>query len=248
MVRLIEYGTCSDKIPLFAFPGIDGSIGSIEPIVRELSGNRQVVVLDYTGENNPTLEKLTAEMAEAIKRRGSGHIDVLGQSIGTVLAAQIAGIRGLPVRRIVLMCTFTRLRWGWLRVVNFLLRITPGWLYRLTTRPMMTIACGPVGDGRNHPFFEASRNSNKEGVIRRTSWEINRNFGNDLATINSPCLILMGAKDRFIPNIRKELEALDDVLKGRRAKMIAVPNAGHVFLSSSAITFAVTQIEGFLAE
>ena len=230
MIRLREFGRPHNKTSLFAIPGIDGSIGSIEPIVNLIARHRQVVVVDYSAEDNLTLEALATEIAEHIRSRDVGAIDIIGQSIGSVLAAHVASMHQLSVRKVILSCTFTKLRWRVLRLSNVFLRVTPGWIYRMTTRPTMTLVCGPVGDGTNHPFFEASKNSDKAGVIKRTSWQINRDFGDDLVKIDSPCLILMGAKDRFVPNAEKEVEKLQKLFMGSPIRIVPIPEAGHVRL------------------
>ena len=109
----------------------------------------------------------------------------------------------------------------------------------------MAVVCGPVGDGIKHPFFEASKNSLKAGVIKRTTWEINRDFAEDLIKMEVPCLFLMGEKDRFVPNAKKELERLTRLFADRPAKIVSIPRAGHVLLPSAAISFSISQIEDF---
>ena len=64
MIRIIEIGQKSDKTPLIAIPGIDGSIGSIERIVNKVAENRRVIVIDYSEENNITLEALAKPIAK----------------------------------------------------------------------------------------------------------------------------------------------------------------------------------------
>ncbi len=246
MIQLIRRGRTTAIPPLLALPGIDGSIGSIAPLVEKLSERREVIVVDYAAENHPTLEALAAEIATVVKTEIPGPIDVAGQSIGTILAAQLASSHGLPVRKVVLICTFTRLNWSKLRLSIWMMRLTPSWLYRLTSPLIMKMVCGPVGDGKHHPFFLASRHSDKKAVMKRTAWQINRDFSADLAKIQSPLLILMGEKDRFVPNAQREIEKLRRLFAGRPAQVISIPNAGHVLLPSVAIAFAVSQIEAFL--
>jgi len=246
MIRKIEIGQKSDSTPLIAIPGIDGSIGSIEPIVKKLAENRQVIVIDYSEENNITLEALSTEIADKIKSLKIGRIDIFGQSIGTILAAQVASLHGLDVGKVVLVGTFTKLNWNKLKFSNFILRLTPGWLYRLSSPTIMALVTGPVGDGKKHPFFEASKNSDKAGVIKRTSWEINRDFAEDLIKVDTPSLFLMGEKDRFVTSAQKEINRLKRLFADHPAKIVSIANAGHVLLPSSAISFSINQMEDFL--
>jgi pimeloyl-ACP methyl ester carboxylesterase len=226
---------------------MDGSIGSIAPLVEKFSTHREVIVVDYTAETNATLEALAAEIANAVKAEIKGPLDLYGQSIGSILAAQLASSHGLPVRKVALTCTFTRLGWTTLRLGKFLMQLAPGWLYRQTLPRLMKFACGPVGDGGRHPFFNAARHSDKKAMAKRTQWEINRDFSADLVKIRSPLLILMGEKDRSVPNAAREIEKLRRLFANHPAQVIAIPNAGHVLLSSSAIAFAIGKMEEFLA-
>ena len=247
MIRLVYYGVPTSSPTLLAIPGIDGSSGSIAPIIEHLARKRQVVLVDYSGENNQTLEALTSDIVAAVRSKLSAPLDLLGQSIGTIIVAQAATLHDLPVRRVVLIGTFTRLRWKMLRLSNLVTRITPRPLYRLTAGPLMALVCGPVGDGRDHPFFAAAKLSDPAGVVRRTAWEIGRDFSSDLSRLKQPALVLMGARDRFVPHINGEIIKLRTLFSGRKVKVVAIPHAGHVLLPSAAIVAAVAQIEGFLS-
>jgi pimeloyl-ACP methyl ester carboxylesterase len=247
MIELVRIGRPTERPSLVAVPGIDGSIGSVEPIVRALAGDRQVVVVDYTKEENPTLEALSAEIAGIVDDGVEGTIDIIGQSIGTIAAAQVAS-RHLTtrVRRTVLMCTFTDLTDWRLRVGNFSLRLTPDWLYRRMAPLTMAYVCGPVGDGDDHPFFAAARQSSRKGVMKRTAWQIGRDFSDDIAAVPQPLLVLMGARDRFVPDLQREIEKLRTLLADRPASVVSVPDGGHVLLDSGAVDTAVAEIERFL--
>ena len=246
MVRLIHLGQRSDHPPLFAVPGLDGTIGSVEPVVSRLAQRREVIVVDYSVETNPTLEALSGEIAAVVRAEGHPIIDLLGQSIGTILAAQLASAYGLPVRKVALCCTFTHPRWTMLRLTVLVLRLAPRWLYRLTSDPAMILICGPVGDGREHPAFAAARDGSQAGAARRTDWEINRDFSADLVQIQQPLLILMGEQDRFVPNAQQEVEKLRALFSNRDAQVDTIPNAGHIFLPSDAIALASDKIVHFL--
>jgi pimeloyl-ACP methyl ester carboxylesterase len=231
-----------------AIPGLDGALGSIQPIVERLARTREVLVVDFSAEQNDTLEGLSAEIARTVAAEGRGTLDILGQSIGTILAAQVATLHGLPVRRVVLVSTFTILRWRLLRLVVLLTRLSPAFVYRLTSGLTVAVSCGPVGDGRRHPIFASAKRADKRGVARRTQWEVGRDFGPDIARVDVPLLVLMGAADRFVPNAQREVRRLRDLLAGRpRARVEVIPNAGHVFLPSAAIATSADRIEAWLA-
>ena len=248
MIRFIRLGTPTHLPPLYAVPGLDGSIGTVEPVVKDLAQRREVIVVDFSAETNPTLEALATEIATQIRAEGQSAFDILGQSIGTIVAAQVATLHQLPARKVVLTCTFTILRWRLLRLVVVLLKFTPAWLYRLTAPLTIALSCGPVGDGRQHPALTAARQADKGSAARRTAWQIDRDFAVDLARIQTPLLILMGDSDRFVPNARREIARLRQVFAQRPAARVdVIPGAGHIFLPSHSIQLAVARIEEFLA-
>ena len=68
-----------------------------------------MIVVDYSAETNPTLEGLSAEIAAALTNENLTAFNLVGQSIGTIVAAHLASDYGLPVRKVALVCTFTKL-------------------------------------------------------------------------------------------------------------------------------------------
>lgn len=247
MINLIRLGQQTDRPPLYAIPGLDGTIGSVQPVVEQLARTREVIVVDYSAETNATLETLAAEIAENIRAEKRESFDVLGQSIGTILAAQVATLHNLPARKVVLTCTFTILPWTLLRFVVTVSKITPRWLYRLTSPLTIALSCGPVGDGWHHPCFAGTRQADPRVIAKRTAWQIDRDFAIDLARIQTPLLILMGDSDRFVPNARREIAKLRQLFANQpSAHVDVVPGAGHIFLPSMPIKFAVAKIDEFL--
>lgn len=247
MIRLIRLSPPNGSPPLYAIPGLDGTIGSVEPVVKRLAETREVIVVDYSGETQATLEDLAAEIAATIRAEGRPTFDLLGQSIGTILTAQVASLHNLPVRKVALMCTFTILRWRLLRLVAALTKFTPRWLYRLTSPLTIILSCGPVGDGWHHPCFEGTRNSDQRVVAKRTAWQIDRDFAIDLARIQQPLLILMGDSDRFVPDAAAEIAKLRQMFASHSdTRVDVIPGAGHIFLPSLAIRVAATKIVEFL--
>jgi pimeloyl-ACP methyl ester carboxylesterase len=246
VIQLIRLGQVSERPTLIAIPGIDGSMGSVEPIAKALAQNREVIVVDYSAEANATLEGLSAEIAALIHAEGKRVIDVLGQSIGTVMAAQVASDYGLPVRKVVLVCTFTKLNAAMLRLMVLTVRITPNWLARLSSPLSVMLLCGPVGDGWKNPAFEGARKADQAGIAKRTGWEIERDFALDLVKIKLPLLVLMGEQDRFVPNAQRELAKLRALFADRSAQIEAIPKAGHIFLPTAAVKSASEKIHTFL--
>jgi pimeloyl-ACP methyl ester carboxylesterase len=230
---------------LVVVPGIDGSIGSVQPVVERLARTREIILVDYTEESEATLNALSASIESLLRPRMSVAFDLLGQSIGTIVAARLAA-GSLPVRRVVLISTFLRLNDFKLKFSNLLAGLGPRWLYRILIRPVLAWTCGPVGDGRDHPFFARSAASDPANIVKRTAWEIGRDFRPEVRGIPQRLLILMGEKDNFVPDAAREIDELKKLLAGPDAQVIAVPEAGHVLLPTPAIDFAVVRITEFL--
>lgn len=246
MIGHHTFGSASNVPPLVVIPGIDGSIGSVQAIVEILSRTRRVVLVDYTQEAEPTLDRLCGAIAGVLRGQLSEPFDLLGQSIGSIMAAKLA-VQDLPVRRVVLISTFLRLNDLKLRFSNLLAGLSPRWLYRLLSRPVLIWQCGPVGDGNARPFLVRSAESNPSLIVKRTQWEIGTDFHDDIAGVAQPLLMLMGERDRFVPNARLEIEELRQLVTGRDARVVGVPASGHVVFPTVAIEFVVSQIEAFLA-
>lgn len=228
-------------------PGIDGSIGSIKPVAEGLAESREIVVVDYFEEDNPTLNDLVDEIYTTLKASISEPFYLGGQSIGTIAAAKLTAYE-LPIQKVALTCTFTDLDDLPLKISTFFMKLSPDWLYRLTSTPTMKYVCGPVGDGAEHPFFAASQNSDKRNIARRTKWQIGADFSSDLKKISMPLFIMMGEEDRFVPDPDKEIQKLKALFQDKEDFQIqSVPNAGHVFLPSQAIETAIESINQFLA-
>lgn len=244
-VRLRRYGPSGGATPLVAVPGIDGSVGSIAPIVEELARSRPVVVVDYSSEQNPTLEALAQEVTAAVTSAGLGPVDLMGQSIGTVVAALVAASGQVEVRRVVLVATFTRARWFALRVANLASQMTPGILYRLSVVPLMAAVCGPVGGAWRHPFFAAVRRADPVSTRRRTAWQIDRDFGPHLRAIPQPVRVVMGRRDRFVPDAGAAISTMRSMFGS--GAVVEVEGAGHVMLADSAVARTVAAIAEFTA-
>lgn len=210
-----------------------------------MARSRQVIVADYAEERNPSLEALAAKVAAAAREPfGEGELDILGQSIGTLVVAEMLRSGGLRARRVVLIGTFTRVRYGAVRVATMASAFTPRALQELMTPLLMALVCGPVRDGRRHPFFSAVRRSDPAGGRKRTLWQAGRDFTPLLRALERPTLVLLGARDRFpAPGDRDRVRGA----VGAGARVVEIPDAGHVLLPSAAVARAGEEIEGFLA-
>lgn len=244
-VRTVAHGPepTAQQPPIVVIPGIDGQPGSVQPIVDRLARKRRVLLVDYSRE----IESSLRDVADAIGDLLPDRFDLVGQSIGTWIAAEVAQRRPDAVRRVVLVAPFTRVRRVATRLSATLTRVTPTWLYRRTTPTLMAIVCGPVGDGKAHPFLDGVAESNQAGVARRTRWQVDRDASDLLGGIEQPVAAFLGRDDRFIPRRRAEFERIASIFSRPSDRVAFIDNAGQVMLPSAAIDRVAAGIEDFLA-
>jgi pimeloyl-ACP methyl ester carboxylesterase len=161
------------------------------------------------------------------------------------VAAGVAERLGDRVRRVALVSTFTRTRPIALRLSACISSFSPARLYRFVTPPLMALTCGPVGDGRQHPFLTEATRSDRRSVARRTRWQVGRNVSAELRAIRQPTLVVMGARDRFVPHRRRELHRLASIFTGPGRRLVTIESAGHVLLPSAAIQQAIDELTAF---
>jgi pimeloyl-ACP methyl ester carboxylesterase len=246
MIALTWLQRSGEGVPVVFIPGIDGSSGSVEPIAQRLAAARSVAIVDYGGENQASLEALADAIRTHLADELDRPFDLVGQSIGSILAARVAASEP-RVRKLVLCAAFTRVRNVALKISSFISRHSPPWFYRFTTYPTLALACGPVGDGWRHPLFAGAAQSHPQGVARRTLWQVGQDFSATIAMPGQPVLVLMGARDRFVPDIGRETARLRQLLARANAHVESLPGAGHVFLPSAAVARAAGRIEEFLS-
>jgi pimeloyl-ACP methyl ester carboxylesterase len=219
-VRMRAFGEAGGHPPVVAIPGIDGNAASIEPLVARLAAERRVLVADYAAEHNPSLEELAAEIAAAVSAEHGGEVDLLGQSLGALLAGEIVASGTLPVRRIALLGTGGRVRARALRALGGLSVVVP---YALQRR------AAPV-----------LRGSDPSRIRRRLQWQAGRDVASVLRRVDRPLLVVLGAHDRFGPRgggrrLRAAIEP--------HGRVVAVPARAP---AGEAIDRAAREIDAFL--
>jgi pimeloyl-ACP methyl ester carboxylesterase len=243
--RLVLHGSADGTRPVLVVPGLDGSVGTVAPLVEALARTRPVYLVDYRTERNPTLELFSAEIAALVRDAGLPPVDVVASSLGCIAAAQAVADHGVACDRLALVGPFTVLDSRRLRGARWVTALLPRRLYELAAPLLMGWICGPIGDGWRHPFFRWIRSSDPRQVVKRTGWEIDRDFSLDLKKLTQPTLVLLGAKDRFVPDVDDEAAALITALSNSESEVRLIPEAGHVLLTSGAVREAVQLIETF---
>lgn len=247
MVYLQKIGDCDSGIPIIIISGLDGSSGQVQPFLESLSAQKRAYLLNFENEENETLEELAKEMISVIIKSKIRRFDLMGQSIGSWLAALIAAELPKNTNKVILTCTFTRVKNRSLIIGNVILKYTPNFLYKILMPFFMSYYCGPIGDGKNHPFFFALKKSSKDKMVKRIRWQINRDFSADLEDITAPTLVLMGSKDRTLPNRDADIEHIKNITESKNNGYFKlIPECGHVILPTKAIDYTTIHILDFL--
>src|SRR5271156_6421771 len=101
--------TASGHVPLVLFQHFRGNLDSWDPaLIDALAAGRRVITFDYagvggsTGTTASTVEQMARDAIAFIAALQLGQVDLLGFSIGSFVAQQIALVRPAIVRRLVL--------------------------------------------------------------------------------------------------------------------------------------------------
>jgi pimeloyl-ACP methyl ester carboxylesterase len=215
-----------------------GSIGTGDyyPVLAALSRERHVLAVDLPGfgRSNPEdedygPERLARSVETVVRTCASGEIDVLGHSSGGALAVLFAARRADVVRRLVLVDVAGILRpevllHGQLhQVLTPMREKTPALAKGIEATGSLTIdvlqalvpSAKKVGDSG---LFGKS-----PGVLAATAL-LDYNFGQAIADVRAPTLILWGAEDHVVPTRIAEL--LDQRIA--HSELTYIPDAGHV--------------------
>jgi pimeloyl-ACP methyl ester carboxylesterase len=106
-VALSRSGT-GDNPALFVLHGAGGSSATVARIIRALAADRPVLAMDLPGhgesdydigDTGSTLDVCTVAVEQVLAALGLKAVDVLGIQAGALIAHQLAGRKGSPVRR-----------------------------------------------------------------------------------------------------------------------------------------------------
>ena len=160
----------------------------------------------------------------------------LGQSFGNLLAVNTALRQAVAVEKLALVSPFTRLPPARARLVSGMMSLTPQAVYRATARTFGEYAFGPVGDQKNHPFFNALVDANLSLFSRRTSWLVKRDFSTEFRSITMATKVWLGAQDRVVDFEEQRAFFIDLASQLPNYQLSVIPGAGHVMLPSESVT------------
>jgi pimeloyl-ACP methyl ester carboxylesterase len=250
--------------PLLFLQHFRGNLDNWDPLlVDTIAKQREVILLDNTGVglSSGVVPRTVTEMArDAISfcdALGLAEIDLLGYSLGGMVAQDVALLRPQLVRRLVLAGTGPRgggqLMHGWAPDVARIAKADDNgldevlWLFfehTESSRELGRAFLGRLGErkeNRDHPNGDQVKEAQYDAVVE---WGIpDRSQLNRLAGIRQPTLVANGDNDTMIPTINSHI--LGEHLPNARVRIF--PDAGHGFLFQWPVEFAEV-VTSFLAE
>jgi pimeloyl-ACP methyl ester carboxylesterase len=240
--------------PAFLISGLEGSGESslhlAVPVLRALQG-RRMYLLDYSGESHPDFSGLVESLHSLMHPLAdpSGDNWLWSQSYGNLLAAFVALRRDILFARHVLVSPFTRLPPWKPTLTPPVLRVTPGFLFRLVIKPIAEWQFGPSHRNFSHPFFASLTRLTPSQLRIRTAWIRGLRFENlfeELFADNrTQRAVWLGDSDRLV-TIDEQLAFFGSLCKRSGALFDVIPGSGHVVLPASIIPEARERLFRFL--
>jgi pimeloyl-ACP methyl ester carboxylesterase len=252
----VAYRTLGSGPPLLLVMGYAGTMETWDPLfVDTLARHYRVVIFDNAGTGataalpNPlTIDAMASQTSALIDALRLGRTDVLGWSMGGMIAQALAVTHPGQVRRLVLCATFP----GTGRIVKPAQKqvdaLTSG-------NPVATAAAlFPADQGfafdamsAELSLYPAHATVSAATIAAQGSaslgWFAGRDAaGRETARIAAPTLIADGADDRL------DAAFNDHVLAGliRHSTLLLYPDAGHAFLFQEGVPF-IARVETFLS-
>ena len=245
----------TDAPPLLFLQHFRGNLDNWDPLmVDKFAEHREVILLDNTGVGLSTgaVPRTVTEMArdaiffcDALELT---EIDLLGYSLGGMVAQDVVLLRPQLVRRLVLAGTGPRgggqLMHGWAPDVARIAKADDNgpdevlWLFfehTETSKELGREYFGRLGErteNRDKPNGTQVKEAQYDAIVE---WGIpDRSQLNRLAGIRQPTLVANGDNDTMIPTINSHI--LGEHLPDARVRIF--PDAGHGFLFQWPVEFA----------
>jgi pimeloyl-ACP methyl ester carboxylesterase len=222
--------------PLLLIPGIPAVASDWGPLAKRLSPGRRMIAYDNRGSGQSTVTpgpyttaQLAADAGALLDALGVDRADVMGMSLGGMVAQELAIRHPQRVRRLVLACTHAGVRHAASQphatARAFAMR-TADWGER-----MRTLAPFAFAPGVDPAFLEAfiakkARDvQDPDGYEAQIAAALAHDTYDRLDRIAAPTLILTGDQDLVIPGASSR--ALHERIP--HAELVEVPHAGHLF-------------------
>jgi len=252
----VGYRVVGSGPPLVLIMGYAGTMETWDPrLVDALARHYRVVTFDNSGigDTQPlpaplTIDAMANQTSALIGALGLGQPDVLGWSMGGMIAQALAVLHPSQVRRLVLCATFP----GTGRVA-----VPPqAEVAALTSGNSQEVAAAlfPANQVKAYDAFAAATSGYPAASAPSSAtiaaqaravigwWDGADAAGPEVAGLSVPTLIADGTADRLDPVANDR--ALAELIPG--SKLVFYPDAGHAFLFQVGTPFT-TLVESFLA-
>ncbi|WP_110513560.1 alpha/beta fold hydrolase [Herpetosiphon llansteffanensis] len=238
--------------PLILLHGGLGGIGMFSDLLPALAEHYQVIGVDLQGHARTldiprpmSYSALADDVAGLIAYLGLNHVDVAGFSLGGGVALQTAIRYQQLVRKVVLLSTPFR-DTGWYPTV------------RAAMGSLNEAAAAAMVNSIPYNFYQeyAPNPANWPQLVCKTSAMLNQayDWSNDLAKLQSPCLLIQGDADSIPPSHAVEFFELlggaqgdGDAGKGSQSQLAILPNTDH-FSIIGRTDLLIPSINQFLAD
>jgi len=251
----VGYRVTGSGPPLVLITGYGGTMESWDPrFVNALAKTHRVVIFDNAGIGRTralpaplTIDAMADQTSALIDALGLGRTDVLGWSMGGMIAEALAIRHPAQVRRLVLCATFPG--------TGTIVRPTQAAINAIKTGDEQQVLADlfPAGQTAAQNAFLAAVSTypSASGSSAATTaaqssaiitwWDGTDPAGKRTADISAPTLVADGTVDRLDPVSNSH--ALAKLIAG--AKLVLYPGAGHAFLFQDESAF-LPVVESFL--
>jgi pimeloyl-ACP methyl ester carboxylesterase len=205
--------------------GLSGSRRWWRHTLADLGADRRVLAVDLAGFGGRRgagpfrLADAADDVAATLDQRVEAPFDLVGHSMGGMVAARLAAHHPELVRRLVLVDSpLVRFEWG------------------LGRHAANVVRSLPTSDPRFLPLL--ARDALRAGPLTLASAArqlLDADLSDDLATITAPTLLVWGSRDRIVPPWvgRTAAERIED------SRYVEVPDASHVPMLEQPASFNV---------
>jgi pimeloyl-ACP methyl ester carboxylesterase len=246
----IGYRVVGTGPPLVLIMGYAGTMEIWDPrLVHALARHNRVVMFDNAGigRTQPlpgertatiTIDAMADQTSALIETLGLGRPDVLGWSMGGMIAQALAVLHPAQLRRLVLCATYP----GTGTVVPSQAAIQSGSLFPANQVNAYNAFTAAISEYPAAPAVPADAKTAQAAAVTKW-WDGTDAAGREIARISVPTLIADGTDDQLDPVANDH--TLARLIPSSR--LVLYPDAGHGFLFQEGTRFA-SLIESFLTE
>jgi len=248
----VGYREVGSGQPLVLIMGYAGTMETWEPqFVDTLAMHYRVVIFDNAGIGSTralpgklTIDAMANQTGALIGALGLGRPDVLGWSMGGMIAQALAVLHPAQVRRLVLCATFPGV--GTVVPPQAAINDLTNGSGVDVLFPANQAMANDASAGGTESYPEAEQTSaaviSAQGAAALSWWHGGDAAGRRTSAISVPTLVADGTEDRL--DAESNSRSIARLIPG--AKLVLYPDAGHGFLFQEGTPFAVT-VQSFLS-